>query len=134
MSTEAAEGVKAYAREIGFDLVGITAADAFPEEEARLGSWVEAGMHGAMGYVAEHAPRAARPAEVVPGARSAVVVAMAYRWDPEAPEDGRLRGRISAYAWGTDYHLVMEQRLAQLSEFLMARGARVARYYVDTGP
>lgn len=134
MSTEAAEGVKAYAREIGFDLVGITTADAFPEEEARLGSWVEAGLHGAMGYVAEHAPRAARPAEVVPGARSAVVVARAYRRDPEAPEDGRLRGRISAYAWGTDYHLVMEQPLAQLSAFLMARGARVARYYVDTGP
>lgn len=134
MSTEAAEGVKAYAREIGFDLVGITTADAFPEEEARLGSWVEAGLHGAMGYVAEHAPRAARPAEVVPGARSAVVVARAYRRDPVAPEDGRLRGRISAYAWGTDYHLVMEQPLAQLSAFLMARGARVARYYVDTGP
>lgn len=134
MSVEASAAIKAFAKALGFDLVGITTAEPLPGEEPRLASWVGAGMHGAMGYMASHAPRAARPAEVVPGARSAVVVATAYRWDQETPQDGRLRGRISAYAWGTDYHVLVEQRLARLSDFLLAQGARVARYYVDTGP
>ncbi|HXF81698.1 MAG TPA: tRNA epoxyqueuosine(34) reductase QueG [bacterium] len=128
------EQVKAFARELGFDLVGIASAGPLEDDEPRLAAWVQAGMHGAMAYVAAHAPKAARPQEVVPGARSAVVVARAYRWEAQPPDDGALRGRISAYAWGTDYHRVMAGALARLSDFLLARGARVARYYVDTGP
>jgi len=49
--------------------------------------------------------------------------------DPRPP-----RGRISRYAWGEDYHKVMEPRLHRLASFLLSRGATVARYYVDTGP
>ncbi len=134
METISSSRVKAQAQLLGFDLVGITTADPLGEDEPRLASWIAAGMHGTMEYVAEHAPRAARPAEVVEGARSAVVVGLAYQWDNQAPEDDALRGRVSAYAVGTDYHRVMEERLAHLSKFLLEGGARVARYYVDTGP
>lgn len=77
------------AHSLGFDLVGITTTDPLREDESRLATWLASGMHGAMDYMAGHAPRAARPAEVVDGARSAVVV------------DDALRGRVSAYAWGT---------------------------------
>jgi len=129
-----ADEVKAFARDLGFDLVGITTAEPFPDDELRLRSWVDAGMHGTMAYMADHTPRAAHPAEVVDGARSAVVVAMAYHWDAPEPAGDDLRGRVSAYAWGTDYHRVMEERLARLSRYLLDRGAGVARYYVDTGP
>ncbi|MGH2437235.1 MAG: tRNA epoxyqueuosine(34) reductase QueG, partial [bacterium] len=55
-------------------------------------------------------------------------------WDGRAPRDDALRGRVSAYAVGTDYHRVMDGRLGKLSKFLLERGAKVARYYVDTGP
>ncbi len=126
--------VKRVARSVGFDLVGVTTSDPLVPHDCHLETWVERGMHGAMNYVADHAPRAARPADVVQGARSAVVVGLAYRWDEPGPEDGRLRGRVSAYAWGTDYHRVMEEKLGALSRFLVERGATVARYYVDTGP
>jgi epoxyqueuosine reductase len=134
MTTVSSTEVKFQARSLGFDLVGITTTEPLGEDEPRLATWIAAGMHGRMEYVAEHAPRAARPAEVVEGSRSAVVVGLAYQWDGQAPEDDALRGRVSAYAVGTDYHRVMEERLARLSEFLLDHGARVARYYVDTGP
>lgn len=129
------EQVKTYAREIGFDLVGVTTADPLPDHGARLQQWVAGGMHGEMAYMARHAPRAPAPAEVVPGARSIVVVGLAYRWDAAepAPVDG-LRGRISSYAWGADYHEAMESRLGRLAGFLVEHGAAFARYYVDTGP
>jgi epoxyqueuosine reductase len=153
MATELTAAVKDRARSLGFDLVGVTTTAPLVPHDRRLAAWVAAGMHGTMGYMAEHAPRAPRPAEVVEGTRSAVVVALAYRWDANSPfeaatEEHRsraagdlsgagakpLRGQISAYAWGTDYHRVMDHKLQALSAFLLERGASIARYYVDTGP
>ncbi|MDQ7843155.1 MAG: tRNA epoxyqueuosine(34) reductase QueG [Armatimonadota bacterium] len=134
MEATLTQEVKAYARGLGFDLVGVTTADRLEPHDRHLAAWVASGMHGTMRYMAEHAPRAAAPAEVVPGTRSAVVVGLAYRWDAPPPRDDRLRGRISAYAWGTDYHRVMEEKLRALAAFLRDRGAAVARYYADTGP
>jgi len=138
------ESVKTCAREIGFDLVGVTTAAPLPEHGARLQQWVAMGMHGELAYMERHAPHAAAPEGTVPGARSIVVVGLAYRWDAAGPvqEGGRrpapdsagLRGRISSYAWGDDYHAVMEARLERLAGFLRERGAALARYYVDTGP
>lgn len=126
--------IKAYARSLGFDLVGVTTADPLPEHGERLRRWIAAGMHGEMDYMERHAPQAVDPVHVVPGARSVVVVGLAYRWNAADPADGTLRGRTSAYAWGTDYHRVMEDRLGQLAGFLADHGARIARYYADTGP
>ncbi len=137
MTSSLTAQVKTYAQEIGFDLVGVTAADPLPEQGARLQEWVRQGMHGEMDYMARHAPRAAVPSLVAPGARSVVVVGLAYRWDAAEPEvrDGTaLRGRVSSYAWGTDYHEVMERGLQRLAAFLTEHGAAVARYSVDTGP
>jgi epoxyqueuosine reductase len=42
-------------------------------------------------------------------------------------------GRIARYAWGNDYHDVIEKKLRILDEWLAARGGR-QRHYVDTGP
>jgi epoxyqueuosine reductase len=62
-------------------------------------------------------------------------VGVAY-WmvDPGRPEDGVKRGRISRYAWGVDYHVLLKQRMralhAQLEEEL---GREIeARFLVDT--
>lgn len=129
-----AEAVKAYARQIGFDLVGITTAGPLPEHGARLQQWVRAGMHGEMEYMGHHAPRASDPAQAVPGSKSVVVVGLPYRWDASDPESDILRGRVSSYAWGTDYHRVMQEKLRQLAAYLNEHGAQIAHYYVDTGP
>jgi epoxyqueuosine reductase len=128
------QDIKQHARSLGFDLVGIATTDDLIPHDRHLQTWIAAGMHGEMDYMARHSPRAAQPANVARGAQSAVVVALAYHWDDPPPDDGALRGRVSAYAWGTDYHRVMEEKLEVLSAFLVARGATIARYYVDTGP
>lgn len=125
--------VKAHAHELGFDLVGIADVEPLAEDGGRLDAWLAAGMHGAMDYMERHANLAARPAELARGAKSIVVVGLAYRWDVPEPE-GTLRGRVSSYAWGTDYHRVIEDKLERLAGFLRSNGAGVARYYVDTGP
>jgi epoxyqueuosine reductase len=134
MSHPLTQDIKEHARSLGFDLVGVTTAERLIPHDRHLEAWIAAGLHGGMGYMVQHAPCAAHPADVVKGARSAVVVGLAYRWDDAVPEDGTLRGRVSAYAWGADYHRVMEHKLETLSAFLLERGAAIARYYVDTGP
>jgi len=126
--------VKDYARTVGFDLVGIARTDPLLPDAERLRAWIDAGMHGEMAYMADHAATAGAPEKVVPGARSAVVVGISYRWSAETPDDEVLRGRTSAYAWGTDYHYVMDKKLRILADFLLSQGASIARYYVDTGP
>ena len=146
--------VKAEARAAGFDLCGITTSAPFVEEGRALAHWVARDFHGEMAYMARNAPRSPQPQAVVPEARALVVVGLYYgeavpgksrtrdaeelSWEhrgaaPAEHPDGP-RGRISRYAWGEDYHAVMEPGLRRVAAFLRARGARVARYYVDTGP
>ncbi len=133
MSLEAA--IKDKARDLGFDLVGITTADPFPEADAAYQRWIDSGAHAGMEYMAAHRDRVGDPRRARPGARSIVAVAMNYyAGEPAAPVDDELRGRIARYAWGDDYHLVMWTRLRALCEFLKSRGAKLAHYYVDTGP
>ncbi|MDR7544253.1 MAG: tRNA epoxyqueuosine(34) reductase QueG [Armatimonadota bacterium] len=128
------QAIKAKAREIGFDLVGMTTADPLPEAEAAYHRWLDGGMHAGMAYMAAHRDRIGDPRKVRPEARSIIAVAMHYYAGEPSPPDGDVRGRISRYAWGDDYHLVMERRLRDLAAFLTQRGAHLARYYVDTGP
>jgi len=137
-----AEDVRREAREAGFDLCGFAAAAPFLREGRALLDWVAHGYHGEMEYMARNAPRSADPQRAVPDARSLVVVGLYYgghgdgpaALEPAQARDAGPRGRVSRYAWGDDYHAVMAPRLRRLADYLVRRGARVARYYVDTGP
>ncbi|MDP3063687.1 MAG: tRNA epoxyqueuosine(34) reductase QueG [Chloroflexota bacterium] len=129
--------VKQYARELGFDLVGIAAAEPFAEEVVALQRLREGLMDGLPWYTEARVRRGCHPEALLPGARSIISVAMSYNAPPdEAPPDGELRGRVACYARGDDYHRVMKRRLRTLVEGLSARLARPIRSYihVDDGP
>ena len=129
--------VKDYARELGFNLVGITSADPFPEKEAvtldRVGQGL---MDGLPWFHTARVRRGCRPQEMLPDARSIIAVAMSY-YIEDAPQEGHaLQGKVARYAWGQDYHKVMEQRLKVFVRGISHRLGRdvQARVYVDTGP
>jgi epoxyqueuosine reductase len=124
-STRAAE-VKARARALGFDLVGITTATA-PDHAGQFQKWLADRFHGEMAYMARNAGKRVDPERVLPGARSIIVVGLNY-WTNDAQTGSE--GRISRYACGQrDYHDLMGEKLAQLADFVGG-----ARWYVDTGP
>ncbi|BCA56239.1 hypothetical protein W02_33790 [Nitrospira sp. KM1] len=51
------------------------------------------------------------------------------------PTEGPGLGRIARYAWGKDYHGVMESRLRQLEAMILEQVPDTrTRVYVDTGP
>ena len=79
--------------------------------------------------------RATDPERTLPGARSIVLLAASYRSRPPARRGAALRGRVARYAWGRDYHRVLERRARPLLRFLAERcpGSR-SRVMVDHGP
>lgn len=124
---------------LGFDVVGIA-----PASEARHASgfraWLSQGYQGGMEWLSRNAARRTNPDHVVPGARSVVMVGCGYYVEepPAALWNDPMRGRVSRYAWGLDYHDVLLPKLMQLTSFIKEQqvaGQRAqCRAYVDTGP
>ncbi|HUK82975.1 MAG TPA: tRNA epoxyqueuosine(34) reductase QueG [Verrucomicrobiae bacterium] len=124
-----ASEVKARARALGFDLVGITTADR-PQHAAQFQQWLVDSFHGEMNYMQRNAGRRVDPLQVLAGARSIIVVGLNYFSGDSAPS-GRVlpTTRVARYAAGArDYHDVMGETLKQLAEFVGGT------WYVDTGP
>jgi epoxyqueuosine reductase len=132
--------LKAFARELGFHLVGVTSPAPFERAELDLLRWLQEGHQGEMGWLNQaRAHLSCRPRELLPEARSLVVVGVSYRTvEPGSDERGSAlrRGRISRYAWGSDYHDTMKSRLRQLASFLEEHAdCHVrTRVFVDSGP
>jgi epoxyqueuosine reductase len=126
--------VKEYARKIGFHLVGITSPEPFPIAELDITRWLGEGHQGEMAWLNEARTRlATRPAELLPGAKSLIVVGVSYR--TVEPTDGP-GGRVARYAWGGDYHDAMKSRLRLLAAFVSEQAGRTvkSRTFVDDGP
>ncbi len=119
------------ARELGFDDLRIAGAET-PSHAPEFRRWLEAGAAGEMNWMERSAEKRADPEKVLPGVRSIVVVALSY-WQGESLGPNERGGRIARYAWGRDYHDVMEPRLRELARVLAAEGGR-QKVYVDTGP
>jgi len=122
MSLSQEEIVKNIARDVGFSLVGIASLEPDPRSNDAFARWLDAGMHGDMVYLERHRPLREDASALLPGARSAVCVALNYYQDVELSQremdgsDGH--GRFSIYVHGDDYHAVMTRMLEELESRL----------------
>jgi epoxyqueuosine reductase len=73
---------------------------------------------------------------MLPGARSIIGLGLSYLTEDARNYGNTVRGRIGRYAWGQDYHKVMEQRMRLFVQGLSERFKNPihAKIYVDTGP
>jgi epoxyqueuosine reductase len=124
------EEIVARAKVLGFDSCKVAKAAAPAHAEGFL-SWVRDGAAGEMEWMERGAEKRCDPQQVLPGARSIIIVALNY-WQG-AETAARAAGRIARYAWGDDYHEVMLEKLKELSAFLTDLGG-TQKCYVDTGP
>jgi epoxyqueuosine reductase len=134
-----AKSIKNEARRLGFTLAGVTSPDPPPHYSA-YENWLKLGRHGSMDYMAGERAQARRsdPRMILPECRSILMLAVRYP-DPKtakAAQETDLSGRVAAYAWGRDYHLVLPDRLKALSEFIDRQVGNPIpqRWYTDTGP
>jgi epoxyqueuosine reductase len=122
------------ARTEGFDLVGVTDADAAPQARARLAQFLTDGAHGDMIWMETSAERRGHPRALWPQVRSIIMLGLNYGGDADPLQilQRRDRGAISVYAQGDDYHDVIRPRLKTLARWLLAQAGGDAKVFVDT--
>ena len=119
----------------GFALAGV--CDAAPSDwEEAYREWIAAGKQGEMGYLARNVEKRLDPRELVPGARSVIVVADQYGSRNQEPAPVKTGdGRVARYAQGADYHVVMKERLHAICDALrLEHPGHEFRAFVDTAP
>lgn len=129
--------VKRRAHEIGFDLCGVAPAADFAELAA-LPDWLRRGFAGRMTYLNRTAMKRADVRAWLPTARSVICVACVYHTDRPLSVEAHDPGEalIARYAWGDDYHDVLQRRLEELLAWMReAVGVPFdARIGVDDAP
>ena len=127
--------LKSWALEAGFDRAGV-ARLAPPEHGEAFVEWLSRGDQAGMGWLERRVELRLDPATVLPGARSALCVALQYHPLADEPEPaGDLWPHVARYARGADYHDLVSARLAALeSRITAAFPGTGTRRYVDTGP
>src|SRR4029450_12852345 len=131
--TELKQRLVSFARDVGFDSCRI-AARSFAPHAGEFRNWLDEGGHGEMSYMERAEEKRCDPQKVLPDARSIVVLAMNYfQGGTQAGAPPAAQGKISRYAWGDDYHDLIESKLEKIDEFLRDFGGQ-QKCYVDTGP
>jgi epoxyqueuosine reductase len=125
--------LKAEAKRLGFAACGIAPADQ--NFAPKLESWLEAGMHGEMGWMETRKDQRAGPLALWPEARSVIALGMSYAPSADAllPKGGE-RGQVSVYAQGADYHDVVKKALKALARWLIDAAGGDLKVFVDTAP
>jgi epoxyqueuosine reductase len=124
--------IKQASARAGFDYCGIARAEPLDDDARRLQNWLSQGMHGTMSYMEDHFDLRVNPLKLVPGAKSVITLLLNYYPDHKQAEGSP---KISKYAYGKDYHLVIRTKLQQILREIRERIGEVqGRGFVDSAP
>lgn len=124
--------IKAEAQRLGFLSCGISKAEFLEAEAPRLEQWLRGNMNGEMAYMENHFDKRLDPTKLVEGAKSVISLLLNYYPDRTLDPDSY---KISKYAYGTDYHFVIKDRLKSLMHFIQEQIGEVGgRVFVDSAP
>ncbi len=125
--------IKEKANNLGLMDCTILPVSFLEEEKSPFESWISAGMHGEMAYMSRNTDKRLNPELLVENAKTIIVVLQNYfpsktLINPDAPI-------ISKYAYGTDYHFVLKDKLKALLKFIQDEIEPCeGRPFVDSAP
>ena len=125
--------IKQEALRLGFMSCGIAKADFLADEAPRLETWLKNSHHGEMGYMENHFDKRLDPRLLVEGAKS--IVSLTLNYYTEEKQADLTAPKISKYAYGTDYHSVIKEKMQSLMAFIRENIGEVdGRCFVDSAP
>ena len=125
--------IKTEAKRLGFLSCGVSKAEFLEEEAPRLEKWLKNNMHGQMQYMENHFDKRLDPTLLVEGSKS--VISLLLNYFPSEEQTDKTAPKISKYAYGTDYHFVIKDKLKQLLHFIQDEIGDVhGRAFVDSAP
>ena len=107
--------IKAEAKRLGFLSCGISKAEFLEEEAPRLEEYLSKQRHGKMSYLENYFDKRLDPTKLVEGSKSVISLLLNYYPEEQQREDTY---KISKYAYGTDYHFVIKDKLKDLLKFI----------------
>lgn len=122
---------------LGLGAAAVAIAPALPDARTRrrMEEAFARGDFATWPYDDEYARRATTPAELLPGARSVVCVAVPYAGSESPAVPPPLHGRVSNYAARSDYHRELAALLSAVArEIDRAAGKAVTAVACDTRP
>ena len=124
------------AKAVGFDLIGFAKAEILENETERLGNWLRNGYQAGMDYMEKNFDKRKDVNNILSGAKSVISLGLNYHTEEKYSEEKSNQvGKISRYAWGKDYHLVIWKMLNELESSLKEIDPEFESLsYVDTGP
>lgn len=126
--------IKAESRKLGFQYCGISKAGFLEEEAPRLENWLKNNRHGKMNYMEQHFDKRLDPSKLVEGAQSVISLLLNYYPDEKYKQTDKTP-KISKYAWGKDYHVVLKDKLKILLEKIREQAGDInGRCFVDSAP
>lgn len=127
------EALQKYARQLGFGALGVSGPEPLLQMKRILNQRREEGLLSPLCH--KNLDSLIHPQRVFPGLSSIIVVLLPYYHETPAEPEGGDFGVVSRYAWGQDYHLVMQDRLQKLQEYLISIVPWAAmQAFVDGGP
>lgn len=124
--------IKNEAQRLGFDFIGFSKADFLEEDAPRLEQWLNNNSHGEMKYMENHFDKRLDPRLLINDAKT--VISFLINYYPSETQNPNSY-KLSKYAYGTDYHLVIRKKLNQLQDFINTEiGAVAGRGFIDSAP
>ena len=124
--------IKSEAKRLGFLSCGISKAQFLEEEAPRLEKWLKNNAHGEMRYMENHFDKRLDPTKLIENSKS--VISLLLNYFPEETQNQNTY-KVSKYAYGTDYHFVIKDKLKSLLNFIQEEIGDVhGRAFVDSAP
>ncbi|HUH18641.1 tRNA epoxyqueuosine(34) reductase QueG [Albibacterium sp.] len=125
--------IKKEAERLGFLSCGISKAEFLEEEAPRLEGWLKNNYQGELYYMENNFDKRLDPRLLVDDAKS--VISLSYNYFTEEKQQDPLAPKLSKYAYGTDYHFVIKDKLKELLLFIQEHIGEVSgRAFVDSAP
>ncbi|HEX2935121.1 MAG TPA: tRNA epoxyqueuosine(34) reductase QueG [Bacteroidales bacterium] len=120
------------AQRLGFAACGFAAVRSLEELKPKYEQWIDNGYHASMAYMDRNVDKRLDPALLVEGTKT--VISLLYNYYT-SDQLSQTTYKISRYAYGTDYHEVIKDKLNALDAFIRSRAENVIqRSFVDSAP